>query len=250
MEKLDLLALAARNNCNAFRSLLEASRTIIEREVLRYSRGINEYHKDEYYSEAITALYESLSRFDPDKGSFSSYASRFIDQAILDYMRNKQGVINIGSTKINEIRKLNAARSTIKENGLEESEENLMKYSGISSRKTLATVKWAEKVNGTLFLDESMNDDNGATMLNLFSDGSSFEDDVNNQEEIRALYRSISTLPDNDRYLIAMSYGLYGRNAMSNKELASILHVSENTIVNRKKAIRAKLRILMEEWAA
>ena len=66
--------------------------------------------------------------------------------------------MSIGSTKLNEIKSLNKARARIKEEGLDDTDDNLMKYSGINSKKTLATVKWAERVNGTLSLDKMLND--------------------------------------------------------------------------------------------
>ena len=246
---LDSMALDARKDGKAFRALLEASAYIIEREVKRFATGYNSCHYDEYQAEAITSLYNNLYRYEPEKGAFSSFISRCIDQAILDYIREKQNIMSIGSTKLNEIKNLNKARRTIKEEGLEDSDENLMKYSGINSRKTLETVKWAERVNGTLSLDDMINDKEDSSFLD-FAGEDSFEDDVYRDEEISALYRAISTLSREERNIIIYSFGLLGKEKMSNKKMARILKVSENTIVNRKNAIKAKIRIMMESWAA
>ena len=251
MEKRDLnsLAMEARRNGRAFRTLLESSETLIDKAVSRYAKGINAGHRDEYFSEAIQALYKAVEDYEEGKGSFSSYAYSCMGHAILDYMRNNQSLMNIGTTKLNEIRKLNEARAAIKEDGLEENEETLMAYSGIASRKTLETVKWAERVNGTLSLDNSAKD-NGSTFLDLFEDDWSFEDDFYRDEEIRSLYRAVSNLSREEKIIVAKAYGLYGTDMLTNKEMASLLHVSENTIVNKKKAIRAKLKVMMESWAA
>ena len=92
---LDSLALEARKDGKAFRALLEASEYIIEREVKRFATGYNSCHYDEYQSEAISSLYNNLFKFKPEKGAFSSYISRCIDQAILDYIREKQDVIRL-----------------------------------------------------------------------------------------------------------------------------------------------------------
>ena len=251
MGKFDLnsLALEARKDSKAFRALLEASEYIIEREVKRFATGYNSCHYDEYQSEAISSLYNNLFKFNPEKGAFSSYISRCIDQAILDYIREKQDVMSIGSTKLHEIKSLNIARARIKEEGLDDTDDNLMKYSGINSKKTLETVKWAERVNGTLSLDNMFNDNDDSSFLD-FAGEDSFEYDVYKEEEIRALYRAISNLSREERNIIVYSYGLFGNEQMSNKEMAKILKVSENTIVNRKNAIKAKIRIMMESWAA
>ena len=251
MGKFDLnsLALEARKDSKAFRALLEASEYIIEREVKRFAIGYNSCHYDEYQSEAISSLYNNLFKFNPEKGAFSSYISRCIDQAILDYVREKQDVMSIGSTKLNEIKSLNKARARIKEEGLDDTDDNLMRYSGINSKKTLETVKWAERVNGTLSLDNMLDDKDDSSFLD-FAGEDSFEDNVYKEEEIRALYRAISNLSREERNIIVYSYGLFGNEQMSNKEMAKILKVSENTIVNRKNAIKAKIRIMMESWAA
>ena len=98
---LDSLALEARKNNKTFRALLEASEYIIKREVSRFATGSNSCHYDEYQSEAITSLYNNLYKFDQEKGAFSSFISRCIDQAIIDYIREKQNVMSIGSTKLN-----------------------------------------------------------------------------------------------------------------------------------------------------
>ena len=246
---LDSLAMDARKDNKAFRALLEASEYIIEREVKRFATGYNSCHYDEYQSEAISSLYNNLFKFNPEKGAFSSYISRCIDQAILDYIREKQDVMSIGSTKLNEIKSLNKARARIKEEGLDDTVDNLMKYSGINSKKTLETVKWAERVNGTLSLDNMLNDNDDSSFLD-FAGEDSFEDNVYKEEEIRALYRAISNLSREERNIIVYSYGLFGNEQISNKEMAKILKVSENTIVNRKNAIKAKIRIMMESWAA
>ena len=124
-----------------------------------------------------------------------------------------------------------------------------MKYSGINSKKTLATVKWAERVNGTLSLDNMLNDKDDSSFLD-FAGEDSFEDDVYQEEKISALYKAISNLNREERNIIVYSYGLLGKEKMSNKEMAKILKVSENTIVNRKNAIKAKIKIMMESWAA
>ena len=251
MGKFDLnsLALEARKDSKAFRALLEASEYIIEREVKRFAIGYNSCHYDEYQSEAISSLYNNLFKFNPEKGAFSSYISRCIDQAILDYIREKHDVMSIGSTKLNEIKSLNKARARIKEEGLDDTDDNLMRYSGINSKKTLETVKWAERVNGTLSLDNMLNDNDDSSFLD-FAGEDSFEDIVYKEEEFRALYRAISNLSREERNIIVYSYGLLGNEQMSNKEMAKILKVSENTIVNRKNAIKAKIRIMMESWAA
>ena len=247
---LDSLAVAAKNDSKVFRRLLEASRCNIEREVKKYARGINNNFADEYMSEAISALYKSVLTFNPDKGNFSAYSSCCMKQAILDFMREKQSTLSIGTTKISEINKLNKARKIISENSLEETIENLMKYSGITSKKTLETVLLAERSNSIISLDSNIDNNSDTTILDIKGDDFSIEEEVLKNEQLKALYISISNLSNNEQYIIIYAYGLFGKNKKSNKEMAIRLNVSENTIINRKNSIKDKLRIMMEPWAA
>ena len=94
-----------------------------------------------------------------------------------------------------------------------------------------------------------LNDKDDSSFLD-FAGEDSFEDSVYQEEKISALYKAISNLNREERNIIVYSYGLLGKEKMSNKEMAKILKVSENTIVNRKNAIKAKIKIMMESWAA
>ena len=165
-------------------------------------------------------------------------------------MREKQSTISIGTTKISEIKKLNNARKIIRENGLEETKDNLMKYSGINSKRTLETVLLAERSNGTISIDSNIDKDSDTTILDFKSDDFSIEEEVLKNEQIRSLYISISNLSNDEQYLIIYSYGLLGKDKKSNKEMALYLKVSENTIINRKNAIKDKLRVMMEPLVA
>ena len=77
----------------------------------------------------------------------------------------------------------------------------------------------------------------------------SVEDEVFESEELRVLEESIFSLSKDDRFLIISSYGLYGHDVLTNREIASRLSISENTVVNRKKSIQAQLHEKMESWA-
>ena len=62
--ELDELAMTAKNDNSKFRLLLENSGSIIGFVVSGFTKGGNEQYKDEYYSEAIYALYRCLEKYD------------------------------------------------------------------------------------------------------------------------------------------------------------------------------------------
>ena len=249
--ELDRLATMTKRDKSFFPLLMKNSRSIVEHTVSRYAQDANMSYKDDYTSEAYLALFRCLDTYDESCGAFASYASYAVRQGILDYMRNSQSMISVGSTKLNEIKKVENAISRIRESGLELNDDNLRKYSGISSEKTLRTVLWARTVKNCLSLNAPAGDDEKRELMDILPmDCYSVEDEVFESEELRMLEESIFSLSRDDRFLIISSYGLYGHDVLTNREIASRLGISENTVVNRKKSIQAQLHEKMESWAS
>ena len=249
--ELDRLATMTKKDKSFFPLLMENSKSIVELTVSRYAQDANMSYKDDYTSEAYLALFRCLDTYDESCGAFASYASYAVRQGILDYMRNSQSMISVGSTKLNEIKKVENAISRIRESGLELNDDNLRKYSGISSEKTLRTVLWARTVKNCLSLNAPAGDDEKRELMDILPmDCYSVEDEVFESEELRMLEESIFSLSRDDRFLIISSYGLYGHDVLTNREIASRLGISENTVVNRKKSIQAQLHEKMESWAS
>lgn len=249
--ELDRLATMTKKDKSFFPLLMKNSRSIVEHMVSRYAQDANMSYKDDYTSEAYFALFRCLDTYDESCGAFASYASYAVRQEILDYMRSSQNMINIGITKLNEINKVENAISRIRESGLELNNDNLRKFSGISSEKTLRTVLWARTVKDCLSLNAPVGDDREQELIDSVPmDCYSVEDEVFESEELRVLEESIFSLSRDDRFLIISSYGLYGHDVLTNREIASRLGISENTVVNRKKSIQARLRERMESWAS
>ncbi len=249
--ELDRLATMTKRDKSFFPLLMKNSRSIVEHTVSRYAQDANMSYKDDYTSEAYLALFRCLDTYDESCGAFASYASYAVRQGILDYMRNSQSMISVGSTKLNEIKKVEEAISRIRESGLELNNDNLRKFSGISSEKTLRTVLWARTVKDCLSLNAPVGDDREQELIDSVPmDCYSVEDEVFESEELRVLEESIFSLSKDDRFLIISSYGLYGHDVLTNREIASRLSISENTVVNRKKSIQAQLHEKMESWAS
>lgn len=250
---LDKLAMKAKNDVKSFNKLFYALEDTIDAIAKDYAKGCNESHLNDYKSEAYFGLVKCLESYDSKAGAFISYAKYSMKQHILDYMRNKQNVINVGTTKLNEIKKVNKAIAYINKHNLEETEENIMKYSGINSKKTLETVLLAKKMKKYYSLsDFSKDDENNDSYCYDFisSKENVVEREFFENEEIKMLYSCISSLPLKDKFIAINSFGLYGKEVMSNKEIASKLHVSENTVINRKNSIKAALKEKMQPWVA
>lgn len=248
--ELDKLAMMAKKDKSYFPLLLKNSNTIIDRVVSKYTTGSNKAYKDDYISEAYIALFKCLDKYDSDSGAFASFASYAIRQGITDFIRNKQSLIKLGTTKLDEIKKLDTAIMAMEEQGVDTSRENIKKYSGISSDKTLSTVIWAKKVKDCISLDAPSSDDQEISLIDLIPMETDTEEEVLDNEALSLLKESILSLSEDDRFLIVKVYGLFGNEELSSREIAKKLNVSEKTILYRKKVILNKLSSMMEAWAS
>ena len=248
--ELDELAMMTKKDKSYFPLLLKNSKVIIDRVVSKYATNANMAFKDDYISEANMALFKCLDKYDSASGSFASFATYAIRQHILDFIRNRQSIITLGTIKLNEIKKVDEAMNTIEEQGIDMSRENIKKYSGISSEKTLSTVLWAKRVKDCISLDAPGSDNQDYSLLDSIPLECNVEDDVLNEEKERELKETVFSLPEDDRYLIISSYGLFGNEMLSSEEIAKRLNVSVQTVSYRKKTIKHKIRSMMEAWAS
>ena len=248
--ELDQLAMETKANGSSFPLLLKNSKHIIDRVVSTYAVEGNIAYKDDYISEAYIAIYKCLEKYDSTLGAFATYATGAIRQEILYFMRNEQSMIKLGTTKLDEIKRLDKAINTMKEQGVEMSRENMREYSGITSDKTLSTVIQAKKVKNCISLDAPSNEDQECSLMDIIPTGNNTEDEILKKEEIYLLEKSIQSLSEDERFLITKTYGLFGNKKLSAKEIAKELNISDTTISYRKKIIENKLYTLMESWAS
>ena len=151
---------------------------------------------------------------------------------------------------MDEIRKVDEALKEIKERGLEASFDNIKKYSGITSDKTLSTVLWAKKVKTCDHLDAPCKENNEINLIDLVSDEYSLEDSVLLDEEQGYLKNRILSLDPKDRCIIVSLFGLFDQEKLTVEEIAKKLDISVQTVSYRKKLILNKLRSMMEAWAS
>ena len=111
--ELDQLAMDTKANKSCFPLLLKNSKHIIDRVVSTYAVEGNIAYKDDYISEAYIAIYKCLEKYDSTLGAFATYATGAIRQEILYFMRNEQSMIKLGTTKLDEIKRLDKAINTM-----------------------------------------------------------------------------------------------------------------------------------------
>ena len=99
-------------------------------------------------------------------------------------------------------------------------------------------------------LDKSVKDSEETIFADFLSSSENLEEAFLEREEERALYKTVASLPERDRFIALHSFGIFGAKPMENKEIAEILGCTPNTVVNRKNAITARIREALMEWAS
>lgn len=92
------------------------------------------------------------------------------------------------------------------------------------------------------FLEENL------TYHDLFEDEKiNVEEDFIQRDEKNRMLESINKLSDKEQYIIIHSYGLYGKDKLTQKEIANNLGYSQCHISRLYKKILIKLKCMMEE---
>ena len=95
-------------------------------------------------------------------------------------------------------------------------------------------------------LDEPLNVDwDGNELLLsdvLGSDGSEINDNIEQEDERRVLYRCMQSLSPRDRLIMNMRFGMEGKKEHTQKEVADILGISQSYISRLEKRIILKLK--------
>ncbi|MGN0906011.1 MAG: sigma factor, partial [Bullifex sp.] len=117
---INSLAMVAKSGDEkAFSVLLTRMEGAIAKVVSKYAVGEGESYRDDYRAEAMFALYKCLSNYDEGKGAFIPYAQYEMNAQILDFIRNRQSTIKIGTSMLDNMRKVKKAIEEIRENGLD-----------------------------------------------------------------------------------------------------------------------------------
>ena len=241
MEEMDIneLAVLAKNGDErAFNTLLHRMDGAINRIVNKYSVGKGSAYSEEYRQEACCGLYNCLEKYDEEKGAFVSYASYAMRAQVVDFIKNRQNTVSIGTNMLSNVQRVRSAIEAIRENGLEESVENISRISGIGSHKTVETAMWAMIVENTESLDMEVKEGEGTTFADFVECEDGMEEAFLEREKERALYNIVASLPRRGRFIALHSFGIFGAKPMENKEIAEILRYTTNTLVNRKKPLR------------
>jgi len=193
-------------------------------------------------NEGNLGLIKAAKKFDPDRDiKFISYAAWWIKQSIMKYITEQGTPIKIPLKAKNRIQKLENLKEDYKRTFNEEPlEEELMEMADISE-KELKNAEFARFRFDSL--DQYVNDDKDVSLGDLISlEEESVEDKHIHDSLIEEVNNFIDTLPEREKDIIKLRYGLYDGRPRTLREIGEKYGISKERVRQLENSIMNKLR--------
>lgn len=188
-------------------------------------------------SEGNIGLLTAIDKFEPEKGyHFISYAVWWIRQSILKAIGEKSRMIRLPMNKSAELIQVLQAKTNLEKEGNDDATiEEIAAECGMSSEDVLEIMQISREVSS---LDAPVNAEEDSNYGDFIeSDGPKPEEVVLDKSMKAAVYRILETLPEKERGIITLRYGLDDRKPMSLKEVGEVYHLTKERIRQIEKKV-------------
>lgn len=192
-------------------------------------------------SEGNIGLLTAIDKFEPEKGyHFISYAVWWIRQSILKAIGEKSRMIRLPMNKSAELIQILQAKTNLEKAGNEDASiEEIAAECGMTSEEVVEILQISREVSS---LDAPVNTDDESSYGDFIeSDGPRPEEVVLDASMKAAVYRILDTLPEKERGIISLRYGLDDREPMSLKEVGEVYNLTKERIRQIEKKVLNKL---------
>lgn len=192
-------------------------------------------------SEGNIGLLTAIDKFEPEKGyHFISYAVWWIRQSILKAIGEKSRMIRLPMNKSAELIQILQAKTNLEKAGNEDASiEEIAAECGMTSEEVVEILQISREVSS---LDAPVNTEDESSYGDFIeSDGPRPEEVVLDASMKAAVYRILDTLPEKERGIISLRYGLDDREPMSLKEVGEVYNLTKERIRQIEKKVLNKL---------
>ncbi len=192
-------------------------------------------------SEGNIGLLTAIDKFEPEKGyHFISYAVWWIRQSILKAIGEKSRMIRLPMNKSADLIQIVQAKSKIEKEGEESSIENIARECGMDAQDVLELMQIARDVSS---LDAPVGSEEDTSFGDFIeSDDPKPEDFVMDKALKTSVQNILMTLPEKERGIIKLRFGLENNKQMSLKEVGEIYHLTKERIRQIEKKVLSTLR--------
>ncbi len=234
------LALRAKNGDSYARNrLLEANLRFVVSIAKQYqNRGLP---LADLISEGNLGLMTALDKFEPEKGyHFISYAVWWIRQSILKAIGEKSRMIRLPMNRAADLAQVMQAKAKIEKDGeCEVSIEDLAVECGMSKEDIVELMQISREVSS---LDAPVGADESASFGDFIESENDKPDEVVMEEALKASVNKIlDTLPERERTIIELRFGLNNKKPMSLKEVGELYNLTKERIRQIEKKVLLQL---------
>ena len=192
-------------------------------------------------SEGNIGLLTAIDKFEPEKGyHFISYAVWWIRQAILKAIGEKSRMIRLPMNKSADLIQILQAKTNLEKSGMDDvSLEDIAAECGMDSKDVLEIMQIARDVSS---LDAPVSAGEDTSYGDFIECDKPRPDEIVMDEALKAsVNRILDTLPEKERGIIRLRFGLDNNDARSLKEVGEIYHLTKERIRQIEKKVLSSL---------
>lgn len=193
-------------------------------------------------SEGNVGLLTAIDKFEPEKGyHFISYAVWWIRQSILKAIGEKSRMIRLPMNKSADLIQILNAKNKIENEGSDDASiEDIARECGMEPSDVLELMQISREVSS---LDAPLGSEDDTRFGDFIeSEEPRPEDYVMNKAMKSSVNKILASLPEKERGIIRLRFGLDNNEAMSLKEVGEIYHLTKERIRQIEKKVLSSLR--------
>ncbi len=188
-------------------------------------------------SEGNIGLLTAIDKFEPEKGyHFISYAVWWIRQSILKAIGEKSRMIRLPMNKSADLIQILHAKTELQKSGNDDASiEEIAAQCGMEPEDVLEILQMSREVSS---LDAPVNKEEDTSFGDFIeSDKPRPEEVVMDNSMKESVKRILDTLPEKERGIITLRFGLGNQDAMSLKEVGEIYNLTKERIRQIEKKV-------------
>ena len=238
-EEYKLAVMAKKGDSYARNRLVESN--------LRFVVSIaKQYHNSalplsDLISEGNIGLLTAMDKFEPEKGyHFISYAVWWIRQSILKAIGEKSRMIRLPMNRTADLVQILQAKTNLEENGYNDASiEDIAAECGMTKDQVLEVMQMSREVSS---LDAPVGAEEDSSFGDFIESDLQKPDEVVMDEALKeSVKRILDTLPERERGIIALRFGLEGKKPMSLKEVGELYNLTKERIRQIEKKVLGQL---------